>query len=62
MLGGLEVVGGPVPLADDGRDLLGLRVEDDSLPIAAADEEGGGEESKEEEGGVLASVLFFKTP
>lgn len=51
VLGGLEVVGGPVPLADDGGDLLGLRVEEDSPPIAAADEEAGGEENKEEEEG-----------
>jgi hypothetical protein len=48
----LEMVGSPVPLADNGGDLLRLGEEEDSLSIAAADEEveykGGEEEDKEE--------------
>ena len=54
VLGGLEVVGSPVPLADNGGDLRRVWVEDDPLSIAAADEEvkykGGQEEDKGEEG------------
>jgi len=54
VLGRLEVVSGPVPLADNGGDLWRLGEEEDPLSIAAADEEvgykGGGEEDKEREG------------
>jgi hypothetical protein len=45
------VVGSPVPLADNGGDLLRLREEEDPLSIdEVVGYTGGGEEDKEEEG------------
>jgi hypothetical protein len=55
VLGRLEVVGSPVPLAGNGGDFLRPCTEEGSLAIPAADEElghtgGEGKEGKEEEG------------
>jgi hypothetical protein len=47
------VVGSPIPLADNGGDLLRLREEEDPLSIDEVVGYTGGEEDKEEEGPTL---------